>query len=231
MPNPFKIMRISLVILIAAPLLFLAACADLANTYGTNLSASEYRQQAYRAVDDNRYKEGAKLLQKAINMEPRSEDLLLLGDLREGLEQYRAARSAYQKGLDAKPSTELTQALVYHWATLEALEFDNQEKALELSTKLSEDSPAYINLRALQAIKKKQFDAALKLATQVTSDYDDQEMKGWAHYHSAQAWVAVGNESNAFQALFFAINHARGHGLVGRITRLWEELKQQPLPQ
>lgn len=231
MPSPHNLNRICLIILATGILMCLFSCAELVNTSSVDLNAPEYRQQAYRAIDENRYNDGAKLLQKAINLEPRSEDLLLQGDLREALEQYRAARSAYQRGLEVKPSPALMQALTYHLATLEALEFDNPEKAAELAIKLTKNSPAELNLQALQAIKKKYFDTALQLTTQVTNNYDDQEMKGWAHYYAAQAWAAVGNQSNAFQALFFAINHARGHGLVGRITRFWEELKQQPLPQ
>lgn len=209
-------------------LLLLAGCAIPGNSPHDGLSAEEYRQQAYHSIHEKRYAGGAKLLQKAIDREPRSEDYLLLGDLREVLEQYRAARSAYKKGLATKPGAKLHQALVFHWATLEALEFNNPTEAAELASGLNENSAEALTLQAIQALQKNHFDTALRLTDQVSSRPADQEIKGWAHYHAARAWIAVGNESKALEALFFAINNARGHGLVSRITRLWEDLKQHP---
>ena len=227
--SPFNPKAIYLDIIVLSLLMQLAGCATPGRTPPSGLTAAEYRQQAYHSIYEKRYADGTKLLEKAIAIEPRGEDYLLRGDIQEALHQYRAARSSYQKGQATASGDQLNQALIFHWATLEALEFNNSAKAAELALLLPEDSPTALNLQAVQAIETNHFDTALRLTEQITNNTADQEMKGWAYYHAARAWIAVKNKSKAFQSLFFAINHARGHGLVDRITQLWEELKQQPL--
>jgi len=97
-----------------------------------------------------------------------------------------------------------------------------------LQRQLSPNSPAERNLQASRLIAAGNSAEALQpLQQALDAPTTDQELKGWAYFHSARARVALEQKDEAFQALFFAINHARGHGLVKRITRLWEELKQQ----
>lgn len=223
--SPFNT-KATYVSLLLLSLLQLAGCATSGKTPTSGLSAEEYRQQAYHSIYEKRYADSAKLLEKALVLEPSGADYLLLGDIQEALRQYRPARSSYQKGHQIDVDEELKQLFIFRWATLEALEFKDSAKASELALLLPEGSPAALNLQALQAIEKNHFDTALRLTEQISSSTAEQEMKGWAHYHAANAWIAVGNKNKAFQSLFFAINHARGHGLVDRITRLWEELKQ-----
>lgn len=209
----------------------LTACTTSKTFSSPAVGAAEYRQQASLAIHENRFADGTKLLIKAIKLEPRGSDYLLLGNLQETLEKYRQALKYYQKGLEYAVDAELKLSLSFLLATLEALEFDQFEKAATQAKQLPDKSAHYLNLQALLAIQQNHYDAAIRLTEQIVSSNQEQEMTGWAHYHAARAWAAVGNDPKAFQALFFAINNARGHGLVARITRLWEELKQLPLAE
>lgn len=212
-------------------LLTLSACASgpiATRQPKINGTAPELRQLAAQAIDEKRYQDATQALQQAADSDPGHADYLLLGNLQEALEQYRPAQKTYQRGLTHTSNDNLQQRLYFHWATLEALELDRPERARDLANKLPAGSDGRLNLEILQAIQKNHYDAALRLAQQISSRSDDKEMIGWAHYHAARAWVAVGNNGKAFEALFHAINHARDHGLVARITRLWDDLRQLP---
>ena len=230
MPTPFKT-KSHCLFLLALLLCQLVACAPAGKLPKATGNAEDYRRQAYQAIYEKRLNDGITSLQQAISLEPMGSDYLLLGDLQEANEQYRAALKAYQKGIQYAFDAKTREELNFHWATLEAFQYDRLDKATELIAQLPADSAAALNLRTIQSLQRKHFDTALQHSEQVVSDNQDQEMTGLAHYLAAQAWLNVGNESKAFQSLFFAINHARGHGLVARITRLWEELKKRPLPQ
>ncbi len=209
----------------------LVACAPAGKLPKISGHAEDYRQQAYQAIYEKRLNDGTTLLQQAISLEPTGADYLLLGDLQEANEQYQAALTSYQKGIQHALDAKVRADLNFHAAILEALQYDRLDKATELTAQLPENSAAALTLRALVSLQQKHFDTALLHCEQVINENQDQEMTGLAHYLATQAWLNVGNESKAFQSLFFAINHARGHGLVARITRLWEELKERPLPQ
>ena len=206
----------------------LSACANPAKPQNNNLSAEAYRQQTYHFIAQKRYADGAKSLQQAIRLETRGQDQLLLGDLQEALADFKAARKSYQQGLTSESTLEVRQLLRFHAASLDLIELNRPQQAAELLKKLPADSAAAHNLQAARQLLTGKPTAALQHTEQVLNNQAaDQEMIGWAHYHAARAWVAVNNRDKAFQALFFAINHARGHGLVSRISQLWEELKRQ----
>lgn len=215
--------------IISGLLLQLIACSPVGKLPTTTINVTEYRQQAAQSIYENRYADGIKWLRKVIKLDPTGSDYLLLGDLQEALERFRPARSSYQKGLEYAATPALQQKLNFQLATLEALEFNHLDKTAKLAALLPESSVGTLNLQALLALRQHQYDRALRFARQVVNNSQDQEMTGWAHFHAAQTWTAVGNDTKAFRALFMAINHARGRGLVARITRLWEELKQRPL--
>lgn len=216
---------------IFALFLQLVACAALDRQPAANVSAGDYRKQAAKAIREHLYADGAQLLNKAVKLDPTGADYFLLGNLQEALEKYRKARKSYQMGLEFAVEQELQQKLNFNLATVEALAFNRFEKAAELISKLPANSAASFNLQALQAMQLNHYDKALRLTEQAISNTRDQEMIGWAHFLAARCWAAVNNDSKAFQSLFFAINHARAHGLVSRVTRFWEELKLRPLPQ
>ncbi len=232
MSRPFNSRPFLRRLLVASILLLtLTACASgPGSTRPTTLNgtAPELRQLAAQAIDEKRYQDATQALRQAAASDPANADYLLLGNLQEALEQYRPAQKSYQSGLAHTSNDDLQQKLYFHWATLEALELNHPSRAADLAIKLPVDSDSRLNLQILQAMQQNHYDAALRLAQQLSSRSDDKEMIGWAHYHAARAWVAVGNNSKAFEALFHAINHARGHGLVARITRLWDDLRQLP---
>ena len=154
-----------------------------------------------------------------------------MGDLQEALQKYRAAHSAYAKGLELTPPEKLRNALNFYLAMLEMSEFSNPDKGDTFFQLLPINSPEALNLQALQALQARRLDRAIELTGQIIASQAGQEMKGWAFYLAARTWTKLGNEDKRFEALFFAINHARGHGLVDRITRFWEQLKTQPAQQ
>lgn len=216
-------------LIICVLLLLPAACSTGLIAPKAPGTAEDFRQSAYRSIHGKRYAEGMEALGKALKLEPNGSGYLLLGDLQEALEQFRAAQNSYRKGLGYSSDEKLRQSFYFHLAVLAILEFKQLDRADELAEQLPETTAAALNLAALQALQQNHYDEAIRLTEQVLSNPQQQEMTGWAYYCAARAWLAVNNDAKASEALFFAINHARGHGLVARITKLWEELRQRPL--
>jgi tetratricopeptide (TPR) repeat protein len=230
--NCFQYKHIYLQLLIGSTLLILlSACTTTGPLTKPAGNPDEYRREASRAIHEKRYSDAVQQLRNVIALDPTSSDFLLLGDLQEALERYRPARRSYLSGLEQAAEAVQQHKFIFHLAVLEGLHFNDYNAAASRANQLPDDTAEDLVLETLLAMLRNHYDKSLELSDRVIKNNYRQEMIGWAHYLAARSWVAVGNDSKAFQALFFAINHARGYGLVARITRLWEDLKQRPLSE
>ncbi len=196
----------------------------------TNRSAStspeELRLKLAHSLDYKQYATAADQLKQLLEIEPTIKDSLLRGDLLNSISKYEAAQSCYQKALDIEGIEAEKQQLYYHLALLEAEEFNNLDQAELLAKKLQPESSIQNDLRALLALKRGDVDQTLHFTELAIKNAEDNEMRAWAYYHSAQAWIVKANPGKTSQNLFNAINYASGYNLVARISKLWEEIRQ-----
>jgi tetratricopeptide (TPR) repeat protein len=208
--------------------LSVSACATTSPPVAPVLSTAEYRQQAYHSIYEKRYADGARLLELALELEPQAEDYLLLSDLYAVQEQFSQADNALTNGLQLELQPAEKQRLIFQSAVLKILAFEDPTAAERLVIDLPADSPEALTIEALLRQYQRQYDQAIRLTEKVAETATDSEMKGWAYFLSARSWVFGKDYPKAFEALFHAINHARGHSLEKRITQLWEELRAIP---
>jgi len=208
-------------------LLSLFACAPK----GPQVSPQQHRQWAMELIKVRDFEQAIKELGLALEGQPDMADGLLYADLLEGQGDIAKARRALSKALKY-PTTDsaLADEVGYRLALLELSDFDSPGAARKLLEKLPPLDSRRYDLKAMLLFSEQKYKDALTEAQRGLTLAQNNEIKGWLHFHLAQIYYELRIERETFGSLFKAINNGRGHALVQRITKYWEDRRHEPFP-
>jgi tetratricopeptide (TPR) repeat protein len=83
-------------------------------------------------------------------------------------------------------------------------------------------------LAAFLYYQASQFHEAIKLLNKALEKIRDADQKALLLYHAALIYVKLGDQTNTFGSLYFAINNAEHLGLIRDIEQLWQEFNKEP---
>lgn len=133
---------------------------------------------------------------------------LRLGIAREHLQDYAEAAAAYRSGLKVvKNDPALQEELTHRMALLAALRLDQPREFQALLPTLPPESPRAADLRAVAALLAGDGRQALSELNTARRSPLDEELAAIVLYHAARAYHLLGNDANAFENLYQAINH------------------------
>ena len=216
-------------IYILALTLLLPACVS--TTARKDVPPAQHRQWAQELLSIHDKKGAIDELKMALSGNPNIEDALLYGDLLESQKEYKRARKAYKNAYKYPADDAQKLTLNYRLALLEAGDFDNFRITRKLIETLPPVDSRRFDLQSVLFFKQGDYKSALESSQRALARAQDNEEQGWAHFHMAQIYYELRIERDTFGSLFKAVNTARGHSLVARITEYWEDRRHVPFPE
>ncbi len=204
--------------------LVLASCATLPPA-DPKLSATLH-EKAIRMTTIMNYPEAISTYSEAIRYNPLNSDLYLQQtELLETIQQFDIAARSYQQAIDRLPKDYLElERIHYRLGLLQARDKDQHRKAKQNLTQIKEPS-MHSDLEGFIALHAGDPDGALGLFSQALKATSDSEQQARIYYHASKAHYAKEDIVESKNALFHAVNNARGLALKQHIRIFFDQIR------
>ena len=201
------------------------ACAPLPPA-NPKLSATLH-EEAIRATAIKNYSVAIAKYEEAIRYNPLEAQLYLKqAEVLETLQQFDKAVKTYQLALDRLPEIQEERELIhYRLGLLRARDKSDHRRAKENLTFIKDESMR-LDLDGCIHLYSGDPDEALRLFSRALQSALDSEQQARVYYHASQAHYAKNDLVESRNALFYAVNNARGLALKQHIRIFFEQLQQ-----
>jgi len=201
----------------------LAACATLPPP--DPVRAGTLHEEALRQASIGNYALAVTSYDEAIRYNPQNSVLYLQrGEILEAIQQFAEAVKTYQTALKRLPSEHSDREKVYYRLGLDQAETNDVRGATSSLAGIVETSPRK-DLEGMIALQQGDPDAALLLFNDALKSAVDSEQQALIYYHASRAHFAKRNLVEANNALFHAVNNARGLALKNHIRIFFDQIR------
>jgi tetratricopeptide (TPR) repeat protein len=204
--------------------LVLTSCATLPPA-DPKLSATLH-EEAIRMTTVMNYPEAISKYDEAIRYNPLNSDLYLQqAELLETIQQFDIAARPYQQAIDRLPEDHLElENMHYRLGLLRARDKGQHRKARQNLTQIEEPSMRF-DLEGFILLHAGDPDGALKLFSQALKTAPGSEQQARVYYHASHAHYAKKDIIESKNALFHAVNNARGLALKQHIRIFFDQIR------
>lgn len=204
--------------------IILAGCATLPPA-DPKLSANLH-DEAIRMTTNMNYPDAISTYSEAIRYNPLNSDLYLQqAELLETIQQFDIAARSYQQAINRLPKDHLKlENIHYRLGLLQARDEGQHRKARQNLAQVKEPS-LRSDLEGFIALHAGDPDGALELFSQALKTAVDSEQQARVYYHASHAHYAKEDIVESKNALFHAVNNARGLALKQHIRIFFDQIR------